>query len=856
MQRPNNSTIVSTGAMAGALPIRAGMTLLEMVIAMAIVVVILTAILPAFRGMRNSWDAKQAAAETLQNSRVLIDHLNYNLSKAVRITDVSDSTETNGYIQFKFDDSDVNEWRYEIDDSNLVEFGLVGDLSDLAGPVSQLQFSCYDACDLGTPLDISTVDFNEIRFVQVQTTLTNSVALGQDKIFTTSVYLRAGHGESSDCGLVGWWKLDDASGTIAEDSSDNDNNGVLYGPSWTTGQISGALDFDGWNDYVSLPIGSLISSLTDCTIATWVYWDGGNAWQRIWDFGSGTSVNMFLTARNGSTNTPRFAITTVGWWDEDQTTSPSALSTTGWHHVAVTIDADNHTHKLYLDGSLVAQNTSGYLNPSDLGSTTQNWLARSQYSADPYFNGWLDDVRIYNRVLEPDEIAQLASVLRYEDFEEAKVSSDDTSITISTPDTNEGDLLITAVATDGDTSSSLAPPGGEGWTEIDIDDYSNDVTLGAWWKLAGASESSSHQFTWSGAEQAYGWMMRFTGHNSTNPINASATSGQTSASPTSPAVTATVDNCLILRLGAFDDDDITVDNPGLSGHTAITMDESASGTGAVTYQEFTEAKRSSGSTSITISTPAGVNEGDLLVAAVVTDGDTDDTWPALSPPGGWTEISLEDYSNDVTLGVWRKIAGASEPASYTFTWSGSQEAYGWIMRFTGHHPTSPINDWAADGGQDWSYPYRATCPAVTTTVANCLILRIGGFDDDDITIDDTGLGGGYTDITMDESDWGSDTCSGGAGFIQQSSIGSSGTVTFDLADGEEYRTVTIAIAPAVGGGTVSGGAGYVMQSSAGSSGTSTFSLLPGLPNEAQMLTIAIAPNSDTGCTGSGGGIQP
>jgi hypothetical protein len=77
--------------------------------------------------------------------------------------------------------------------------------------------------------------------------------------------------------------------------------------------------------------------------------------------------------------------------------------------VAVTINAGSHTHKLYLDGSPVAQNPSGYLDPSDLGSTTQNWLGKSQYyTADPYFNGRLDDVRIYNFALSAAEVAELA----------------------------------------------------------------------------------------------------------------------------------------------------------------------------------------------------------------------------------------------------------------------------------------------------------------------------------------------------------------------------------------------------------------------------------------------------------------
>lgn len=162
-----------------------GLTLVEMIIALAMMGIVFAAIVPLFGQIRNSWDSKQAAAETLQNGRILLDHLNSSLSKAARITAVSDSSETDGYVEFQ--DNDANNLRYDINDTtNYVRFGYVGELYDLAGPVSKLQFTCYDACDLDTPI----TDVNTIRFVKVETTLPNPAALGMDKTFITSAYLR------------------------------------------------------------------------------------------------------------------------------------------------------------------------------------------------------------------------------------------------------------------------------------------------------------------------------------------------------------------------------------------------------------------------------------------------------------------------------------------------------------------------------------------------------------------------------------------------------------------------------------------------------------------------------------------
>ncbi|MDH3512778.1 MAG: DNRLRE domain-containing protein, partial [Gammaproteobacteria bacterium] len=207
----------------------------------------------------------------------------------------------------------------------------------------------------------------------------------------------------------------------------------------------------------------------------------------------------------------------------------------------------------------------------------------------------------------------------------------------------------------------------------------------------------------------------------------------------------------------------------------------------VVFEEFTERKY--GSTQFVDSLkPPGTTEGDLLIATVATDGSTAGS---MSPPAGWTAVDLADQSGAVTYGVWWKLAGASEPASYTFSWSGSEHAYGTVMRFTGHDPVSPI-DVAASAGGSSSAP---SSPAVTTTVTATMILRLGGFDDDDITTDAPGLTG-HTAITMDDSGNGPATASSGAGYVMQAATGDSGTSSFALTGTEEYRTVTLAIAPA------------------------------------------------------------
>ncbi len=84
--------------------------------------------------------------------------------------------------------------------------------------------------------------------------------------------------------------------------------------------------------------------------------------------------------------------------------APSTLTTSGWTHVAVTLQGD--TGRMYINGVEVSVNPNMTLNPANLGGTS-NWLGRSQFGHDPYLNGALDDVRIYPRALSAEEIRDL-----------------------------------------------------------------------------------------------------------------------------------------------------------------------------------------------------------------------------------------------------------------------------------------------------------------------------------------------------------------------------------------------------------------------------------------------------------------
>lgn len=84
-----------------------------------------------------------------------------------------------------------------------------------------------------------------------------------------------------------------------------------------------------------------------------------------------------------------------------------------------------------------------------------------------------------------------------------------------------------------------------------------------------------------------------------------------------------------------------------------------------TYQEFTEGRRIPLGTSVSITTPPDTASGDLLIAAVSTDGNT---LSSLTAPAGWNLIMLDKEDHHNTFGVWWKLAD-SEPSSHEFSWS-------------------------------------------------------------------------------------------------------------------------------------------------------------------------------------------
>jgi hypothetical protein len=165
------------------------------------------------------------------------------------------------------------------------------------------------------------------------------------------------------------------------------------------------LRFDGAGQHVALPRGHLWN-MYDFTVAAWVKLGSVRAGQRVFDFGSSPTSHMYLTAQ-GPTGAPRFAISTSAT-NELRVDGTGPLPVDRWTHVAVTKSALGA--QLYVNGIEVGRHTNLGLYPARLGNAPNNWIGRSQSPEDPYFQGEMDDFRIYQRGLDASEVRSLATV--------------------------------------------------------------------------------------------------------------------------------------------------------------------------------------------------------------------------------------------------------------------------------------------------------------------------------------------------------------------------------------------------------------------------------------------------------------
>ncbi|SET28587.1 Concanavalin A-like lectin/glucanases superfamily protein, partial [Draconibacterium orientale] len=257
---------------------------------------------------------------------------------------------------------------------------------------------------------------------------------GNSSTIYTSITVNQSYGVSvvAPKNLIAYYPLDgdavDAGtfghdGTVFEALPTSDRNG----------NANQAFYFDGINDYIDLGDWENGGAMS---FTFWARWDAFNNYSRIIDLGNGSSSNNIIVA-NYQTGSNIF-FSTYNNSTEIKYYTP-ALTLGQWDYFAATID-DQGEIKVYKNGAFIGNKTNA--NVPNILTRTAQYIGKSNFSADGYFKGAIDELKIYNKALSAEEIQ-----LDYEGTEGSNLPPVEAEICANEIPYNFGSQLLSASGT-------------------------------------------------------------------------------------------------------------------------------------------------------------------------------------------------------------------------------------------------------------------------------------------------------------------------------------------------------------------------------------------------------------------------
>jgi len=269
--------------------------------------------------------------------------------------------------------------------------------------------------------------------------------------------------------LMHRWSFNETSGTSVTDSVGGAHGTVIGAQyAWTgtelnlvnsgsAAQSSGAAETDPSLSYVDLPNGIFSTLSNAATFELWYTYNGGAgaSWQRTLDIGIADtgiendvglgSSNLFMTCRSGADVIRWAGATDAPGYNNEFAVGEIKGATVlagDEHHMVLTYDSDDGYAYLYLDGVLDDARPVHWA-LSNLPDVN-NWIGRSQYAADPLLNGSINELRVYNGVMTPSEVAAHMAAGPDATIEDASLTilpNGDGTLTVSWPLWASGSVL-------------------------------------------------------------------------------------------------------------------------------------------------------------------------------------------------------------------------------------------------------------------------------------------------------------------------------------------------------------------------------------------------------------------------------
>lgn len=233
--------------------------------------------------------------------------------------------------------------------------------------------------------------------------------------------------------------------------------------------------------HVVIAPGLLPTTTADLTMSAWVRWSGSGSCTWPYTLGSSVTNHVLFTTSCGSR-----AYGAIRSGTEVRATGTAPAAAARWTHLAVVVDGGTSV-STYVDGLRVGHAATTHTAAAAAGAAAfSGYLGKSFYSADAYFNGVLDDVRVYDAALTAEQL--LASAAAPAGGAEVLLGLD--AAALSVPDTAYGDLALPAAGARstiewGSSDAGVIDPSGT----VNRPDVDTTVTLTATLTLAGTTRT-------------------------------------------------------------------------------------------------------------------------------------------------------------------------------------------------------------------------------------------------------------------------------------------------------------------------------------------------------------------------------
>jgi hypothetical protein len=254
-----------------------------------------------------------------------------------------------------------------------------------------------------------------------------TILIGSLYAFPSSVHAVTITTPDTNSGQVLHFSFEEGTGSTTADLSNTGNNGILVdNASWASGKIgSSSISLDGTDSYVSIPSSDSLQGFNNMTVCSWVYLNSYNAAQEgsmiavkptqfpgdpesdpfvLWGLSVTPDGHVVFAISNGTTGSRVFAV------------SNSIVTLTAWHHICGELRSHDGSLNIFIDGatdSNIAYVKDLFSNSigSPVGTSTTPVLIGAYEAAGAdqkdVWNGYLDEVRVYNRALSSADIQEL-----------------------------------------------------------------------------------------------------------------------------------------------------------------------------------------------------------------------------------------------------------------------------------------------------------------------------------------------------------------------------------------------------------------------------------------------------------------